>query len=159
MPENSHLKKILCQRCVNFLFSCILISSTDRQTHPYIHSSSAPQTETPTHPPTHSVIKHLNTMKICKSFKSMELPTSFLSYSISFTTIYGFWLSQTDHSKLPIQCRSFQFVTYIIFISLHTSSSHLILGLPVRSPLVAILIFFTIHAEFIICMWPNHLIL
>jgi hypothetical protein len=24
--------------------------------------------------------------------------------------------------------------------------------------LVAILIFFTIHAEFIICMWPNHLI-
>ena len=91
------LKKTICQRCVNILFSCILISSTDRHTPTNTVVQYHTQKHTPT-PPTHSGIKHLNTMKICMSFKSMEPPTS--SYSIRFTTIYGFWLSQTGHSKL-----------------------------------------------------------
>jgi len=95
-------------------------------------------------------------MKICMSFKSMEPPTSSY-YSISLTTIYGFWLSQTGHSKLsysvPVLSNFFKFTT---FISLHTSFSHLI----VRFPLVSILLFFfTNNKEFIFCMWPNHPIL
>lgn len=114
-----------------------------RQTHPYTHSSSAPHTETHTHP-THSVIRHFNTMKIFISF-TMEPPTSFRLIPLALQPFMGFGFLKQVIPSFPIQCQFFP-IFHIHHLHNITQSSHLILGLPVRSPLVSILIFFfTIH--------------
>lgn len=134
--ENPHLKKILQQRCLNFVSSSILISSIHRHTptytivwfhthiHECTHTCTNPSFHPLTHTCTHTVINHLNTVKICTNLKSIEPPTS--SSSFSFTTLCGFWLSQPGHSK-PLLSN----FSHFTFISLHISPSHLSLGLPV----------------------------
>ena len=69
-------------------------------------------------------------------------------------------LASSDRSfqTFLFSASSFQFFTFITFIFLHTSSSYLILGLPVCWLLIAFHsnIIFIILEESILCMWLDH---
>ena len=82
-------------------------------------------------------------------------------FHLLYNPLWLFVFSTRPFQAFLFSARSFQFFTFGTFVPLHSSSSLLVLGLPVRRLPIGFHsnVIFPVLGKPILCVWPKHLIL